>query len=113
MKAETEKLIEWAKEQFEIMIACDFSWKDEKTIENCKKMCCLLDKFKSVEKQLTSGGVIQDIYGNLCQSGDEIREVGFDKREGILVWDSEERRFCFAWDNLIEGLGYIDFVKKG
>ncbi len=111
MCAESEKLIEWAKEQFTTMITCDFSWKDEKTIENCKKMCRLLNKFKSVEKQLTSGGVIQDILGNLCQSGDKIREVGYDEREGILIWDSVQRCFCFDWDNISDHLNEMDFEK--
>ena len=119
MKAETEKLIEWAKKQFTMMsqnafsmnIIIDGTWKIEDTAENCKKMKLLLDKFKTVEKQLTNGGLIQDVRGNICQAGDEIREEGYDEREGYLVWDSEERRFCFAWDNIIEPLGYMDFVK--
>ena len=111
MKKETKKLIAWIKK---ILKNCENNHSIEDSEDyliNEASAICLLDKFIEVEKLLTKGGIIRDIYGKLCKDGDKIREVNGDFSEGVLSWDSIQRCFCFDSDGISEKLDEMDFAK--
>ena len=65
------------------------------------KAVALLDKFETVEKQLSSGGLIKDYMGNICENGTSVFFLDAPTslwKLGRLRWNPNEGAFLIDYN---------------